>query len=264
MKYRRRSVLITVSIFLVFVLLVSCVGSGRKQIIPAKKFVNILVDLHLADAIAIEKWSLNLSYQLDSTSLYGSVFNKYGVTKAQFDSTMLYFSARPDVFQKIYNKVNAKLKRLEEESVVAQESLDKIGQEVIWQDVRTLSFPPLVGDRIEIDVPVKGAGVYTVSATVKLYPDDSSVNPRMSVYFYYDDKTPKGNRLYFEEIIYTNRNGEPMTYSASKQRINPKVTHIKGFIVNYTNTDSLFRRNMVVSDIKVTKKRDEGQGTRDK
>jgi hypothetical protein len=264
MNYRRRSLLITVSISLVFLLLVSCIGSGRKQIIPVKKFVNILVDLHLADAIASEKWYLKLTYQLDSASLYGSILNKYSVTKAQFDSTMVYYSQRPDDFQKIYNLVNTKLKRMEEETMATLENLKKVGQEVIWQDDRTLSFPPLAGDRIEIDVPVNGAGLYTVSAMLKLYPDDSSLNPRMSIYFYSDDNTPEGKRLYFEEIMYTTRNGKSMTYSASKQLINLNFTHIRGFIVNYSNTDSLFRRNMVVSAITVTKTRDKGQGTRDK
>jgi hypothetical protein len=227
--------------------LISCGGSDRKYIIPQKKFVAVLVDLHLADAIATINRELKMTYQLDSASLYGSLFQKHDITKAQFDSTMIYYSERPEKFQKLYNSVTAKLKQMEYDVSVAQENAQPGKQEVIWQDVRRLSFPPLAGDRIEIDVPVKGTGLYTVSVNITMYPDDSSLNPEMSVYFY----TPEGSPIYFDEVRYTMRNGTPKIYTSSKPLLDPKVTSIKGYIVNYSNSDTLFRRHMVVTDIKV-------------
>jgi hypothetical protein len=239
-------------------LLISCQGPDRKYIIPEKKLVYLLADLHLADAIGADKRFLNNTYLLDSASLYGSVLKKYGVTRAQFDSTMSYYSKRPVELEKIYNSVITQMDRRETE-LTDQEKSEMFKGKVIWQDDRIFNFPPLAGSRIEIDVPIKGPGLYTVSANIKMFPDDSSLNPRMSVYFYFDNQTPTGNREYFDEVMITQRNGESNTYSVSKKLINPQIDHIKGYIVNYSNTDSLFRRHMMVSEIKVTLKPVEGQ-----
>jgi hypothetical protein len=246
-------------IFLVFLLLFSCRDSNRKNRIPEGKFINLLVDLHLGNAIVSEKRSLKITYQLDSASMYGSIFGKYDVTRAQFDSTMLYYSEKPEDFQKVFNKVTAKLKQMEKDVVAEEELALKDKMDVIWQDSQIHNLPLGSGDRLKIDIPINQTGFYTVSATVRLFPGDASLNPRMSVYFYYDDNTPAGNRVYFDEVYYRANSGKPGSYSATKQLIDPKVTHIRGFIANYSNADSLFRRDIVISAIKVTRSK-EGAG----
>ena len=103
-------------LLLMAILAMSCVHRRYGEVIPPKKFIKVLVDIHLADGIAVENMSpVNKKARLDSASLYGSVFNKYGVTRTIFDSTLSFYSEHPDDFQKIYNQVTAKLKRLEDE-----------------------------------------------------------------------------------------------------------------------------------------------------
>jgi len=114
-----------VVILLLAVTALSCNRASRKNIINAKKFVNVLVDIHLADGMANENMMHDPNYPLDSASLYGSVFKKYGVTRAMFDSTLIYYSAHPDDFQKLYNKVTAKLKRMEDELNAENEKEEK-------------------------------------------------------------------------------------------------------------------------------------------
>jgi hypothetical protein len=94
---------------------INCSGPDGRNIIPEKKFVNVLVDIHLADGIAVINMNSADTFRLDSASLYGSVLKKYKVTRAQFDSTMVFYSSHPGDFQEIYNKVIAKLKRMEDE-----------------------------------------------------------------------------------------------------------------------------------------------------
>jgi len=118
-------------LLLMAILAVSCVHSRYGEIIPPKKFVNVLMDIHLADGIAVENMSGAKGALLDSASLYGSVFNKYGVTRPIFDSTMSFYSEHPDDFQKVYNKVTAKLKRMEDELNARQEEEDKKSKEII-------------------------------------------------------------------------------------------------------------------------------------
>ncbi len=118
-------------LLLMAILAVSCVHRRYGEIIPPKKFVNVLVDIHLADGIAVENMSRAKGAKLDSASLYGSVFSKYGITRTIFDSTMSFYSEHPDDFQKVYNKVTAKLKLMENELNARQEEEDKKSQEII-------------------------------------------------------------------------------------------------------------------------------------
>ena len=119
-------------LLLMAILAMSCGHRRYGEIIPSKKLVNVLVDIHLADGIAVENMSpVNKRALLDSASLYESVFNKYGVTRAIFDSTMSFYSKHPDDFQKVYNKVTAKLKRMEDELNARQEEEDKKSEEII-------------------------------------------------------------------------------------------------------------------------------------
>jgi hypothetical protein len=233
------------------VLLTSCLNRQRKTIIPEKKFVALLVDLHLAEAIGKNSRDHFMEYVIDSATLYGSVFNKHGVNRVMFDSTMNYYTTRPDKFQKIYNSVTAELKHMEEEAEKAQRAL--VSEELIWKDTLTYVFPPFDNDRIEIDVPIHGPGTYSVSAKVKMLSDDQAINPRMTVFYYRKDNTPDGKRMYFSEVKYTGKNGLEKEYRATEKLTSPSFSHIKGYIVNYSNVDSFFRRNMVVTGIKVTR-----------
>jgi hypothetical protein len=118
-------------LLLLAVLATSCNHRRYGDLIPPKKFVNVLVDIHLADGIAVENMSHPTLARLDSASLYGSVFNKYGVTRPMFDSTMSYYTEHPDDFQKIYNKVTAKLKRMEDELNATQDEESMKKREII-------------------------------------------------------------------------------------------------------------------------------------
>jgi hypothetical protein len=118
-------------LLLMAILAVSCSPRKYGDIISPKKFVNVLVDIHLADGIAVENMSHGKGALLDSSSLYGSVFKKYGVTRTMFDSTMSYYSEHPDDFQKVYNKVTAKLKRMEDELNARQTQESTKKREVI-------------------------------------------------------------------------------------------------------------------------------------
>jgi hypothetical protein len=118
-------------VLLMAVLALSCTYRKYGEIIPARKMVDVMVDVHLADGIAVNSMSANnFGPRLDSASLYQSVFDKYGVTRTMFDSTLSYYTEHPEDFQKIYNKVTAKLKRLEDDLNAKQNEEEKKKTEV--------------------------------------------------------------------------------------------------------------------------------------
>ncbi|MBN1157914.1 MAG: DUF4296 domain-containing protein [Bacteroidales bacterium] len=101
--------------FVLVLAVLNCGNQKRKYLIPQDRFVDVLVDIHLADAIALNNNPQYTGFALDSAELYESVFSNHSVTRAQFDSTISYYSSRHEEFQLIYNQVSAKLNLLYEE-----------------------------------------------------------------------------------------------------------------------------------------------------
>lgn len=247
-------------IIIVIMLLFNCHGFRSNKRIAEKDLVEFLADLHVANAIVAEQRRIDLSYQLDSASLYGSLFGKYGFTKAQFDTTMLYYSQNPDKLKNLMNQVTARLQEMEQKTLAEEERMKKAAMEVVWSDSTERKPKPGTIDRIDVDIPIKKTGMYVVTVTVRLFPDDLSVNPGMKLYFYRNDSTAEGKRIYFNEIFYTSRGGDSTTYATSKILNDSSFTHIRGSLANFTNEDTLFNRNIIISDFTVIRKKMEFKG----
>jgi len=94
-------------------LLVGLSCSRSRYLIPEKKFINVLVDMQIADGIGAESLNRKSSFLLDSAELYTSVFDKHGVTRAMFDSTMIWYTLHTEAFTSVYNQVITRLKTME-------------------------------------------------------------------------------------------------------------------------------------------------------
>jgi len=241
-------------ILLLVVGTVSCRSAHKKYILSKKVFVDVLVDVHLADGMAEKNMDLSSTFLLDSAALYNSVFQKHKITRAQFDSTMHYYSTKPEDFAKLYNKVIARIKIMDE-ALKQPEKIELTGnEELIWKDSLVHSLPEMGrNDRIEVSVPVRGPGEYIVSAKIKIYKDDLSTTPRMVLYYYYDNNTSRGYRDYFKTVRLL-KDEKQNTYFAAKVLTDTKVTHIKGFIADHANADTLFTKHLHASEIKVLKR----------
>ena len=95
------------SIFLLAFCLTACQVKRPKVVISDAKMENVLYDYHIAKAMG-EEVPYTDGYK---RVLYiESVFKKHGITQAEFDSSMVWFTRNPEVLTKIYEKVNARLK----------------------------------------------------------------------------------------------------------------------------------------------------------
>jgi len=235
-----------------FLLLVfSCSIGHRKYIIPEKKLVQVLVDIHLADGVALTIPYSPGSQTLDSASLYQAVFSKHHVTRAMFDSTMNYYTHKPGKLLTVYSKVNTILSKKDSDLQTGSEGSDDEKKILIWQDNKTYILPQMGNiNKVEISLPVSKPGLYTVSAKIKLLDIDQTVAPRMTLFFWYDNGSPAGYREYFRNSPLT-KDGKTGTYTITHKLADPKITHIKGYILDHSNPDSLFTKHAVVSDIKV-------------
>lgn len=95
------------SIFMLASCLTACQVKRPKTVITDAKMENVLFDYHIAKAMG-EEVPYNDSYK---RVLYiESVFKKHGITQAEFDSSMVWYTRNPDVLTKVYEKVNVRLK----------------------------------------------------------------------------------------------------------------------------------------------------------
>ena len=95
------------SIALLAFSLTACQVKRPKDVLPDAKMESVLYDYHTAKAMG-EEVSYNESYK---RLLYvESVFKKYGITQANFDSSMVWYARNPEILTKVYEKVNLRLK----------------------------------------------------------------------------------------------------------------------------------------------------------
>jgi hypothetical protein len=69
---------------------------------------DVLYDLHRVDG-AIQVAGYNYSHDQEVAGYYKNVLDKHGITQAEFDSSLVWFTDNPQIFNKIYPKVIARL-----------------------------------------------------------------------------------------------------------------------------------------------------------
>lgn len=114
---------VRVTICLLTVLTVFLSGCRPKGILHSWEMRSLLVDLHKTDALLQVHGVLNYNNQEERKMYYAQVLEQHGVTQAEFDSSLVWYTAHPALFDKIYPKVLADLKA-EEDAFVALHAED--------------------------------------------------------------------------------------------------------------------------------------------
>lgn len=115
---------IAVLMMLVCWMLSGCKPTTPSQYIQPDEMEDILVDYHLAKAVAQEDGRYeDLSYR--QSLYYQAVLQKHGVTEELFDSSLVYYYTRADRFAPIYHHV---LDRLQDSAAILGASEGEIGR----------------------------------------------------------------------------------------------------------------------------------------
>lgn len=100
--------------------LVACSGGKNKLpegILQPDEMVSILVDVHLAEADAINRKVQPDSVKLILDKHYQSIFQIYKIEKTVFLQSFDYYSKRPEDFDRLYEKVIEQMTLLEEKKL---------------------------------------------------------------------------------------------------------------------------------------------------
>ena len=116
------------------VLAVSFVSCRPKGILSSRKMKDVMIDLHKMDGM-IEAAHMEYGYDEAKALYYAQVLEKHGITQAQFDSSIVWYTAHPQLFDKIYPRVMAELKdeetRFLEENGLAFADTDELVSDTI-------------------------------------------------------------------------------------------------------------------------------------
>lgn len=100
---------------IVSILLIFAACSNRpKGVLDQEDMVNLLTDMHKLDGALVER-GLMFSNDTTKTKYYNFIFAKYNITKANFDSSLVWYTKKPQEFNNIYNKVLINLSLQEKE-----------------------------------------------------------------------------------------------------------------------------------------------------
>lgn len=102
-------------------LLFSC---GNSYVLSPEQLEDVLVDMHLAEGISISA-SKDFRDAERKADLYSMVFAKHDTDKAQFDSSMVYYSQDLAELTEVYARVFSRLEIFEEQAKSGQYALSK-------------------------------------------------------------------------------------------------------------------------------------------
>lgn len=221
----------------------------RNELIPEDKLVEILTDTYLADGLlGIPRLVIKLG-PVDSVATYSHLLEKQGYTREDLDKTMkYYFIKKPKKLIKIYDKVLGILSEMESR---VQKELDKSRENSgnFWKGHESYYFPDNTGkDSTSFDIILKKPGVYTLTATVILFPDDQSFRPCLYAYSVNADSLETGKRKYIRPFRFI-KDGHPHTYTAVFSVPQKSSVCIKGDLFDHSNPAAPWEKHVIIHNV---------------
>lgn len=108
------------SLLMLITLLLSCKTNTNSQeyknaTIKEDEFVKLMVDMRIADIIIRKQISIGNNSTKITKRLYDSIFEKYNITKEEFENNIKLYSANPAKMYEINERVVEQLSQLESE-----------------------------------------------------------------------------------------------------------------------------------------------------
>jgi hypothetical protein len=103
-----------IGLFFIFITLFSACSRIPKGVIAEKKMQKILVDMQLAEAM-IYMYPQEYSRIDEKKALYQSVFDKYHLTEAEYDSSLIWYGKNMDIYMQVCTQALAEVKQKIEE-----------------------------------------------------------------------------------------------------------------------------------------------------
>ena len=89
------------------VLLCACACSQKAKVIPEKQLEELYIDMFIADQWLRDHNDFQLA--ADTSLFFDPIFAEHGYTFEDYDATLKYYTARPEVFSELMTRVSDRL-----------------------------------------------------------------------------------------------------------------------------------------------------------
>lgn len=248
--------MIRLALFILFTisLILSSCGSrrskvDRKNLIPEKELVPILTDIYLTDGL-IGMPRITMKYSpFDSISIYNHIIENHGHTRESLEKTLKYYFVKdPKKLIKIYDKVLGILSEMESH-VQKEIAKSKVPAGSLWPGFELYSFPdPSGSDSTDFEVTLKKPGMYTLSFSVILFPDDQSLHPGLKAFTCHSDSIETGKKTYIKPQYFI-KDGQEHKYSITFTVPIKTSLFLKGCLYDFDNHPDDWEKHMIIRDI---------------
>jgi len=240
-------------IFLLFaiLLLFSCSKKEEETYLSQDDFTRLLYDIHLTDGVLTTKNIVNRGKEHRPSFYYNSIYKKYNITPAQFDSCVSFFAQNSTLYEKIYEDVIDSLNRMETQfRMVLKDSLVVRDTVNLWKGRKRIFLGRGRNEDLSFSIPVTEMGIYTVRAKVKRFKDDQSMKPYLKAYFWKEDSLKQSERINFDSIA-IERSDDFVSYETQLEYTDSSYKELRGHIISWSNLDSNFTQHIHLKDIMI-------------
>ena len=143
----------------VAVALLAACSNKRADVLPVAKLEAVLYDYHLTQVIVAD---LPSSQRYKKDLYFDYVYDKHGVTKAELDSSLVYYARNPKGLSEVYANLSKRIKddiqRIADEDtpIKARTAVAVVGDSVdLWYDmpIVQMTTSPLANSRYSFFIP---------------------------------------------------------------------------------------------------------------
>lgn len=245
-------------IFACLVFAFTACNNKQENLLSRKEMTSFLVELHQLDGSLAAK-GLGNTDDRSNVYYYNALLNKHGITKAQFDSTLVYYAKNPKKFERVYVDVIDKLTQLDEkvkagyfhpvDSAALRNTMEEIWPLARKQYKFTTDSTPVKINFVIKNRQLAWKDQYKLSFIHKAENSDSTKNQHTIIRIHYSDK--KTNIIRVKTVSDGLTRKHNITFYARRKH---GVDSITGAIINYTPTKGKF--NALIDSLTLTRKYD--------
>jgi hypothetical protein len=158
--------------------------------------------------------------------------------------------SKPRKLSRIYDRVTGNLLELETE-LMTQQSAVKPSEKNLWPGKPDYRLPEeFTRDPVWFDIPVDKPGEYILKADIRVFEDDKSLNPRVTVYFSYRDSAGEEKRDYWQEIFLV-KDGQIHNIQIKHTLDTIPDARLRGWLLNHDNQSGKWEKHARISNIRI-------------
>lgn len=183
-------------LYLIAVFILAACNNRPDGVLDRSEMKEFLIEMHLLDGVLATKAPGNI--QREKEYYYNALMRKHGITKAEFDSSLVYYASKPKQFERMYTQIVERLEGFELqlrsdtiEQILPDSLLNVPASYEMWSlDSSYVFTPDSAWNDLKFsitDTSLMTGDNYLLFLRMRRAPADSSKNARIALRVHYAD-----------------------------------------------------------------------------